>query len=125
MMSIENGEYYGLDPIGSHIWELIEPPIKVADLISTLLEKYDEVIIMMSPTVKKVFPRQDYTLHLVFDNGEEKIFNIAPYLNKGIFKKLKDLKNFYSVRASGGTVQWSGGQDLCPDTLYLDGDAVK
>ena len=23
MMSMENGEYYGLDPIGSRIWELI------------------------------------------------------------------------------------------------------
>lgn len=41
MMSIENGQYYGLDLIGSHIWELIKKPIKVSDLIDTLLEKYD------------------------------------------------------------------------------------
>ena len=41
MMSIENGSYYGLDPIGSYVWELLETPIKVADLIDTLLEKYD------------------------------------------------------------------------------------
>ena len=41
MMSIENGQYYGLDFIGSHIWELIKTPIKVSDLIDTLLEKYD------------------------------------------------------------------------------------
>jgi len=41
MMSIENGRYYGLDLIGSHIWDLIKSPIKVADLINTLLEKYD------------------------------------------------------------------------------------
>lgn len=31
MMSIENGEYYGLDDIGSRIWELID----------TLLERFD------------------------------------------------------------------------------------
>ncbi len=30
MMSIENGEYYGLDDIGSRIWELIEKPVKVS-----------------------------------------------------------------------------------------------
>lgn len=41
MMSIENGQYYGLDLIGSHIWDLIKSPIKVSDLINTLLEKYD------------------------------------------------------------------------------------
>ena len=41
MMSIENGEYYGLDDIGSRIWELIARPIKVSDLIDTLLERFD------------------------------------------------------------------------------------
>lgn len=41
MMNIENGQYYGMDLIGSHIWELIKTPIKVSDLIDTLLDKYD------------------------------------------------------------------------------------
>jgi hypothetical protein len=41
MMSIENGEYYGLDDIGSLIWKLIEKPINVSDLIDTLLERFD------------------------------------------------------------------------------------
>jgi len=41
MMSIENGEYYGLDGIGSHIWELIKKPIKVSDLIDSMMEKYE------------------------------------------------------------------------------------
>jgi len=41
MMSIQNGEYYGLDDIGSRIWELIEKPVKVSDLIDTLLERFD------------------------------------------------------------------------------------
>ena len=41
MMSIENGKYYGLDDIGSRIWELIERPVKVSDLIDTLLERFD------------------------------------------------------------------------------------
>lgn len=41
MMSIENGEYYGLDGIGSHIWELIRKRIKVSDLIDCLMKKYE------------------------------------------------------------------------------------
>ncbi len=41
MMSIENGEYYGLDSVGSHIWELIQSPIKVSELVDTLLKKYN------------------------------------------------------------------------------------
>ena len=41
MMSIEKGQYYSLDPVGSRVWELIGKPIKVSDLIDALLLKYD------------------------------------------------------------------------------------
>lgn len=41
MMSIEQGEYYGLGQIGSKIWLLIEQPKKVKELIKLLTEKYD------------------------------------------------------------------------------------
>ena len=41
MMSLDNGEYFGLDPVGSRIWELIENPIHVDKLISLLLEEFE------------------------------------------------------------------------------------
>jgi hypothetical protein len=41
MMSIENGEYYGLDSIASRIWELIEHPMEVRQLVVTLMDEYD------------------------------------------------------------------------------------
>jgi len=41
MMSIENGEYYGLNPIGSRIWELIEQPKTIDKLISILTDEFD------------------------------------------------------------------------------------
>ncbi len=41
MLSIENSEYYGMDKIGSRIWELIESPVSVNELIDKLLEEYD------------------------------------------------------------------------------------
>ncbi|ABK97688.1 lasso peptide biosynthesis PqqD family chaperone [Pelobacter propionicus] len=41
MMSIEKGNYYGLDPVGSRVWELMEKPIKVSELIGALLGRYE------------------------------------------------------------------------------------
>ncbi len=41
MMNVEKGQYYGLDPVASRVWELIEQPIRVAALIDALLQKYD------------------------------------------------------------------------------------
>lgn len=34
------------------------------------------------------------------------------------FGKLKDMKVFDTVRIAGLSVEWSGGQDVCPDDLY-------
>jgi hypothetical protein len=41
-------------------------------------------------------------------------------LRIGIFCELQDLRYFNSVRPVLGSIQWRNGQDLCPDTLYLD-----
>ena len=57
---------------------------------------------------------------LTFTNGEVKVFDVKPYLDKGIFKELKELRVFNSVKPFLGSIQWQNGQDFCPDTLYLD-----
>jgi len=41
MMSIENGEYYGMDAIGSRIWELIKTPVTVSGLCDQLMEEFE------------------------------------------------------------------------------------
>ena len=74
----------------------------------------------MNPRVKEAHPNSDYTLSLVFDNGEEGVFDVSPYLDKGIFSQLTDKKIFNSVKPVLGSIQWGNGLDLCPDTLYLD-----
>ena len=74
----------------------------------------------MNPRVTNVKPEQNYTLHLWFKNGEEGIFDMKPYLDKGIFRALKDMNVFNSVRPFIGSIQWSNEADICPDTLYLD-----
>ncbi|MEL7567612.1 MAG: lasso peptide biosynthesis PqqD family chaperone [Dehalobacterium sp.] len=41
MMSVEKGKYYGLDATGSCIWELIEKPVTVKEVIEALMDQYD------------------------------------------------------------------------------------
>ena len=41
-------------------------------------------------SVKSVRPLSEYQLLLTFENGEKKIFDMKPYLDKGIYKELKD-----------------------------------
>lgn len=72
----------------------------------------------MNPRVKKVKAEDDYRLRISFENGEVRFFDMKPYLSFGVFRQLKDVKAFRSVKAAFGSVQWKGGQDLCPDTLY-------
>jgi hypothetical protein len=74
----------------------------------------------MNPRVKAVKANPDYTLTLTFTNGEIKVFDVKPYLDKGIFRELKDRNEFNSVRPFLGSIQWRNGQDFCPDMLYLD-----
>lgn len=41
MLSIENGKYYNLGEIGGGIWDLMQEPIKVDQVVSILISKYD------------------------------------------------------------------------------------
>ena len=41
MLSIETGEYYGLNPVASRIWELLEEPHTFRRLIDLLMQEFD------------------------------------------------------------------------------------
>jgi hypothetical protein len=79
----------------------------------------------MNPRVKEVVPDIDYTLIITFENQEKKRFDVKPFLDVGIFKELRNMDKFIAIHPCLGTVQWSGGQDLCPDTLYENSVPVK
>ena len=74
----------------------------------------------MYPRVKDVKPQNDYKILLTFDNEELKVFDMKPYINKGFFKQLQDKSYFNTVKPFMDSIQWQNGQDLCPDTLYLE-----
>ena len=74
----------------------------------------------MNPRVAGVKPNPDFTLELTFENGEKKIFDMNPYLKTGIFRALTNPALFRQAKFFMGSVCWKSGQDLCPDTLYLE-----
>ena len=75
---------------------------------------------MLRPTAKAVSPLDNYMLEIIFDNGEKRIFDVAPYIHGSWFGELSDYSYFKSVTANGYSVEWSHGQDLCPDELYYN-----
>ena len=67
----------------------------------------------------------DYTLILTFDNGEVRLFDMKPYLDLGIFKELRDIEIFNSVKKSFDTVEWSNEADIDPDILYTQSSLIN
>jgi hypothetical protein len=41
MLSVRNGKYYGFGDIGGKIWDMMERPIAVGQLVDTLLSEYE------------------------------------------------------------------------------------
>ncbi len=79
----------------------------------------------MNPRITDVKPLDGYRLLLTFTNGEQREFDMTPYLEIGVFKELKNESLFNSAKAALGTVTWQNGQDLCPDTFWVDSIPVK
>ncbi|MBI4352248.1 MAG: DUF2442 domain-containing protein [Elusimicrobia bacterium] len=79
----------------------------------------------MTPQIAKVEVIPGYKLCVRFCNGEARLFNIKPYLNKGIFKELKKEAYLKKVRIISGGVEWPHEQDLSADTLYYRGVSLS
>ncbi len=41
ILNIEDGVYYGLDPIGAKIWNLIQKPCLLNDVVETIWQEYE------------------------------------------------------------------------------------
>ncbi len=71
--------------------------------------------------VKSVVTKSVFLLHLTFMNNEEKLFDMKPYLDIGIFKELTDVSTFNTVTINFDTIEWAIKADIDPETLYEDG----
>ena len=41
LLDMKTGVYYGLDPVGARVWELIQQPRAVSSIIESLLDEYE------------------------------------------------------------------------------------
>lgn len=67
--------------------------------------------------VKKVKPLENYQIYVEIENGEKGIFDLNPYLDKGVFKELRNKNYFKQVFISYGAITWPNEQDIAPETL--------
>jgi Protein of unknown function (DUF2442) len=68
--------------------------------------------------VKEVAVGDNYQLIITFENEEIRQLDMNPYLDKGIFKELRDLSIFNSVKISFDTIEWANNADLDPEFVY-------
>lgn len=69
-------------------------------------------------SVTNVKPLENYKLLLTFENNEQKVFDVTPYLEVGKFSELKDDVLFKSVHISFDSIAWKNQLDLDPELLY-------
>lgn len=75
---------------------------------------------MIMTKVLEAKANDDLTLDLKFSDGSLRRFDAKPYLDKGIFRQLKDINYFRKLTIAYGTVQWPDEQDFAPETLYIE-----
>lgn len=82
---------------------------------------------MLQPKLLKVEPMENMRLHLFYETGEEKVFDVSAYAEGPWFGELRDRAYFQSVRIlpDGTGIEWAGGQDVAPHELYEQGKAVS
>lgn len=70
--------------------------------------------------VISVKSHKDYTLELVFENGDRRLFDMKPFLDldKKPFVKLFNSPLFFKASVGYGTVIWPGNIDIAPETLW-------
>lgn len=84
--------------------------------------------------IVSVIPNDDFTLTISFENGEKRLYNVAPLLKKGtVFESFADINNFRRVYVDDqhciawdidpnidSDIVWNNKVDLCPDVCYVD-----
>jgi hypothetical protein len=62
-------------------------------------------------------PNEDFSLSILFEDGVEGVLDMTPYLDFGVFKKIRDFEQFKRVRIAFDTVEWESGVDLDPEFI--------
>ncbi len=79
----------------------------------------------MMNKVVAVVSLDNFRLQVTFSDGRSGLFDVLPYLDKGIFTDLKDELYFRRVTLAFGGVAWSRGQDFSGDTIALEMQVIQ
>jgi hypothetical protein len=72
----------------------------------------------MYPSVIRVTPQNDFSLVIVFDDGQSRILDMNPFLDFGIFSRIKEVADFNRVHVAFDTIEWDCGADLDPEFVF-------
>ncbi len=75
----------------------------------------------MLKDIVAVEPRENYQLHISFEDGVAGVIDISKIVEfTGVFAPLKEPEYFATVQVNPeyGTIQWESGADLDPDVIY-------
>lgn len=81
----------------------------------------------LAPRVVRVAAVGDRSVHVTFETGDARFFDVSPLFAKGVFRALRDVEAFraVSVVAGGGGIEWASGPDLSAGRLYTGGTPTK
>lgn len=67
-----------------------------------------------------VKPLPEYRIYVEIRDGRKGIFDLKPYLDRGVFRELRDVHYFNQVGIVLGAVTWPHEQDIAPETLLAE-----
>ncbi len=82
----------------------------------------------MLKRVIQVKPNFDFTVYIYFNDGKIKLYDMKPFLNKGVFVQISDVDNFLNkCTVMNGTLAWDlSGKfdptnciDMDPESIYM------
>ncbi len=63
---------------------------------------------------------ENHKLRVSLSNSRKGIFDVSPYLDKGVFRELRDQQYFRHVRVAFGGVVWPHEQDFSAETIEYE-----
>jgi Protein of unknown function (DUF2442) len=87
----------------------------------------------MLKKVIQVRPNSDFTVHVYFNDGKIKLYDMKPFLIRGVFLKISDINDFLNkCTVMNGTLAWDlSGKfdpnqciDMDPESIYLNSSDV-
>ncbi len=74
-----------------------------------------------------VKPLSGYRIYVEMKNGRKGIFDLTPYLDRGVLRELRNIHYFNQVGIVLGAVTWPHGQDIAPETLVgeMNTDSIE